>query len=660
MRRISLWVALAAGVLLLLAGFHPALLPYFNDDARYSDAVVSHWPNALYLRQSVLEHGAFPLWRETIMAGQPFAANPLNKTAYPFQWLALLLPPAAHLNLLIVGHLLLAGIGMGAWARAVGLVGVAAIVSTVAYTLSPVLLAHVGAGHVDILYALAWWPWLMLAVRRVLGVGGRGPRLLLAVSAALLFLADVRVSLFAFLMAGGYAVYGLRRAAIGRQALSLGLAGGLFLWLTAALTVPLLAWSPYLSRAALTPADAGTLALQPGHLFGLLLFGVPPGVETVTYVGLPVLVLAVTGLWTFRYRWAGAAALLVILLYALGPNGPLWPLLTQLVPGLLWFRVPARAWLIVAVCAPLLAGYGWQRLIGLVENLRNGETINGLRAGRLAAAAFAAGMVGFGLFALLVLEIPDVIGAGAVFVGGVLGTALLLGLTGRLAPQRLGWVLVTLVMIDLWWVGVHWVKWRGADEWLDPQRPLAEALIADGAARVYSPTYSLEQQAAEAYGLRLFGGIDPFQLSGVVEAVEQGSGVIAPGYSVILPAAVGARGDDLSAANQDAIPDTQVLAAWDVSHVAAAYPMTAPGLEYAATINGVYVYRNRDYTPVSRMAAVPAWPLDWPGLPDAATVERLNQLTLTAALVSGAAWLVVAAAVIQKFLSWRYTRLVKS
>ncbi len=651
MRRISLWVALAAGAVLLLAGFHPAMLPYFNDDARYSDAALSHWPNALFLRQSVLERGEFPLWRETIMGGQPFAANPLNKTAYPFQWLVLLLPPAAHLNLLIVGHLLLAGIGMGAWARALGLVGGGAAVSAVAYTLSPALLAHVGAGHLDILYALAWWPWLMLAVRRVLLDGGRGPWLLLAANAALLFLADVRVSLFAFLTAGGYAVYGLRRAGTGRQqVLALALAGGLFLWLTAALTVPLLAWSPYLSRAALTPADAGTLALQPGHLLGLLLFSVPPGVETVTYVGLPVLVLAAPGLWMSRYRWVGVAALVLILLYALGPNGPLWPLLTQLVPGLLWFRVPARAWLIVAVFAPLLAGYGWQQLIGLVARLRNGEMINGLRASRLAAAAFAAGMVVFGLFALLVLDIPDAIGAGAVFVGGVLGAALLLGLTGRLAPQRLGGVLIALVMIDLLWVGVHWVKWRGADAWLDDQRPLAEALIADGAARVYSPTYSLEQQVAEAYGLRLFGGIDPFQLSGVVDAVEQGSGVIAPGYSVILPAAVGTKGDDLSTANQDATLDTQVLAAWNVSHVAAAYPITVPSLEYLATINDVYVYRNRDYIPVSRMRAVPAWPLDWPNLPDAATVARLNQLTLAAALVSGTAWLYVAAAVIQKLL----------
>lgn len=639
MRRISLLVALAVSLMLLLAGFRPDALPFFNRETRYSDLVIAHWPNALFLRQSVLERAEFPLWRNTIMAGQPFAANPLNKTAYPLQWFVLLLPPTLHLNGMIVVHLLLAGIGMGVWARAVGLPTTAAALSALAYTLSPALLAHTGAGHLDILYALAWWPWLMLAVQRMMMLRVRASILALAVSAALVFLADVRVSLFAFLTAGGYAAYCLYRAGKGRWVLRIVLAGGLFLLLTAAVTVPLLAWSPYLSRAALTPADAGTLALQPGHFLGLLLFSVPPGVETLTYLGLPVLVLAAVGLWVSRYRWAGLAALVVIALYALGPNAPLWPLLTRVMPGLLWFRVPARAWLILALFAPLLAGYGWQHVTRSVERLHAGEQISRLRGARLAAAAFSAGMVVFGIFALVMLELPDGIGASAVVIGGGLGVVLLLGLTGRLAPRCLGWMLLAVAVADLMVVGWHWMAWRGSTEWLDAQRPLAEALIADDAARIYSPTYSLEQQVAEAYGLRLFGGIDPFQLTGVVAAVEQGSGVTQTGYSVMLPAAVGVQGDDLGAANRDARPDTQVLAAWDVSHIAVAYAFDDPRLEYLAAINGVYVYRNGDYTRESHATAVPDWPAGWPDLPDVAAVERLNQLTLVAALISGAAWI---------------------
>lgn len=102
----------AAGILfLLLAGMRPDALPYPRYEARFSDAVTAHWPNALFLRESI-QQGVFPVWRETTMAGQPFAANPLNKTAYPFQWLAVIFPPALHLNIMIIFHLMVAGAGM--------------------------------------------------------------------------------------------------------------------------------------------------------------------------------------------------------------------------------------------------------------------------------------------------------------------------------------------------------------------------------------------------------------------------------------------------------------------------------------------------------------------------------------------------------------------
>lgn len=83
---VALLVALVA--LRALTSFDPDGLP-FQPGAHFSDAATSHWPAALHLRRSVLEDGAFPLWRPLLMGGQPFAANPLNKVGYPPQWLAL-------------------------------------------------------------------------------------------------------------------------------------------------------------------------------------------------------------------------------------------------------------------------------------------------------------------------------------------------------------------------------------------------------------------------------------------------------------------------------------------------------------------------------------------------------------------------------------------
>src|SRR5579871_5093619 len=153
-------VAIAVLILLLAVGFGVDTLP-FPQQSMFSDAAVSHWPAALYFQQS-LRAGQFPLWRDLLMSGQPFAANPLNTVWYPPQWLVIAFPVTLFLNLMTWAHLVLAGVGM----RALGLrLGIkAAGIMGAAYALTPRLIAAVGAGHLDVVYAAAWFPWVLWAV----------------------------------------------------------------------------------------------------------------------------------------------------------------------------------------------------------------------------------------------------------------------------------------------------------------------------------------------------------------------------------------------------------------------------------------------------------------------------------------------------------------
>jgi hypothetical protein len=658
--RLSAAAIVLGAAFLLLSGLRSGALP-FTPNARFSDAATSHWPAALWLRQSVLERGTFPLWRDTIMAGQPFAANPLNKTAYPLQWLALLFPPALHLDLMIVLHLLLAGWSMYRWTRSLGLRRDAAALSALSYGLAPRVVGHLGAGHLDLLYALAWWPFLMESVRRLVAAPSPRNAVLLALFAALVLTADVRLSLFAFITAAAYGLYELwtNRAApqtaaadaVGEGLKSsiaatptttlyhprrlfayLVLAAFVLLTLTAALTVPFLAWRPYLSRATITQADAGVFSLEAGQFLGLLLPAHAGNIESLTYLGLPVIVLALVGLAAYPRRLAfwGIVALLSAW-YALGANGVLWPLLVRLVPGLLWFRVPSRAWFVVVLVAPLLAGYGLDALLTLIDNQRSLHSSPVLRARLLVLGGLGASLA-CGGFSLLSLPLPRSVGLSVLLVGAALALILLLALSGRISPQRLAPVLLVLTFADLAWTGVHWLEWRTDDAWLSPYTTLATRLVDDGAARVYSPSYSLPQEVAAAYQLRLFGGVDPFQLAGIVDAIRQGSGVQSEGYSVVQPPLMGAAGDDLSQANHDAVPDTRVLAQWGISHVASAYPMDSDRLNLIDTINGVSIYANLDYaTPILNPQG---WPDASRNLPDDATVTRLNQLTLVSYVIS--------------------------
>ncbi len=489
-----------------------------------------------------------------------------------------------------------------------------------------------GAGHLDLLYALAWFPWWMWAVGELIGGGVGAWRamplrkiLLVGLFGGLMLLADVRLSLFAYLLAGAYGLYEAIRQSQTRRLLWFVPAGIVVLLLTIAVIAPLLAWRPYLSRAGMTPADAGVFSLEPAQLIGLLLPARGGNIETLTYLGLPVLALAIVGAITARrWFWIGAAG--VAAWWALGQNGLLWSTLVQIVPALLWFRVPSRAWFVVALIAPLLAGYGLEWLL------------DQRRRGLLAALIGTVMAVVGGLF--FAVSVPAINGLALLIGGGGIGLITLLAFSGQLRGNRLAAAVLVVTFLDLAISGRGWLEWRTMEAWLPPNQVLlAERLTELGAYRVYSPTYSLQQPAAEDYHLRLFGGVDPFQLKGVVEAVEQGGGIKNTGYSVVMPPLDSA---DLAQANREAVPDTAALGRWGVTHVVSAYPLDVPTLEQVDVIGGVYVYANHDPTLTTDFGN-PAWPKDAPDLPDPATVQRLNQLTEIAALISGAALLVVLA-----------------
>ncbi len=573
------------------------------------------------------------------MAGQPFAANPLNKTAYPPQWLVILLPPALHLNVMITIHLLLAGWGMVRWAQSLGLRREAVLLSAVAYILAPRIVAHLSAGHLDIIYAMAWWPWLMLMARRAL-IQERHTLFnmtCLGLSAGLLFLADVRVSLFAFGAAGVYIFIHLSNIGEWRRLARFAIPLILLILLTISLTLPLLSWREYTNRGDLRVDEAGTLALEPLHLLGLILPAHEGSVETLTYLGLPVMVLGVIGIASMRvrYRWLSIVAAIFIFMYALGGNGVLWPVLADNLAFLRWFRVPSRIWLIPTLLVPILAGHGLQQVLVWGDAVREKQVLPALKRVRLLIAATMLVVIITGIFALSFLPLPASTGLSALVNGTMLAAILLSALAGRLSSRHVVWLIMGIIFLDLMWTGTHWLEWRGKDVWLEPYRVLAERLVEDEPHRIYSPAYSLQQQVAEEYDLQLFGGVDPFQLTGIVDAIEQGSGVPITVYSPVVPPLNVVDENNLNLANRDATINTQTLAQWDVSHIVAPYTIDHERLQLLDTVNSVLIYRNLDYdtTAVSR-EHVPNWPEDWPRLPDVETVQSLNRMMTIVTIIS--------------------------
>jgi hypothetical protein len=646
--RPSLWAILGGVLLLVLVGFRPSGLP-FQPEARFSDAVVTHWGSARLLRESVLQ-GEYPLWQDTILAGGPFAANPLNKTAYPLQWMLVLLPPLTHLNLMIFLHALIAGLGMWFWLRVTDASTVGSATGALAYVAAPRLIGHLGAGHLDIFYAMAWFPWMLLLIYT--GPLTKNPlrhTALLGLVGAMLVLADTRVALFGVMLGGSYAIWRVIVAREWRYVVRLVAAVVLSLPLLAALVFPLWSWRGYLSRGTLTVADASVFSIDWLGFVGLFIPAHVGSAETMVYLGLPVLVLGCIG-WVRRplgERLLWGWVILLAIIWSVGSNGFLWQQLAQF-DLIRWFRVPGRAWLMAVVTSAYLVGHGIdviRRMADSVYTTRlDNLQVSGLFWPRLAAVGFAGmlGVCGTSLLLLQVGEIPQSAGIMLLVNAVGLGGGLLLALLGR---TRGSWVAIGIALLlyaDLAVTGIHQVEWRGPEAWIEPHMPLATRLEELSPDRIYSPNFALEQHMAHLAGFKLFYGVDPFQLTGILRAIEAGSGVPVESYSVVLPPLEvdenSERDDPLALANRDAVPDLVELARWDVSHIVATYPYDIGGLTFVDRVGDTYIYRNQVYDDLS-IDDLPSQFVDL--LPSASEIDRLNRRTMVSAWVSSVGFVAV-------------------
>jgi hypothetical protein len=120
---------------------HPTAVA-FQPGSEFSDLAITHWPNALFINQTLRAWHALPLWNPNILAGTPFAADPLSGLWYPPLWLAALFPVPLTFNILLALHLGWAGLGAYRLTREHGLGVSASLVAGLAFGGMPKLVAR--------------------------------------------------------------------------------------------------------------------------------------------------------------------------------------------------------------------------------------------------------------------------------------------------------------------------------------------------------------------------------------------------------------------------------------------------------------------------------------------------------------------------------------
>jgi hypothetical protein len=576
--------------LLLLLSYGNQFL--YLSGAEFSDLTISHLSNAMFLKRALLEWGQIPLWSPGILSGFPFAANPLSGLFYPPGWLAVMWPEAWIFNLLAGLHLVWGGVGMFFLLRKEGVGTIAAVFAGLAFSLMPKLIAHYGAGHITLVYAVSWTPWL-LYVSQIMHHRPR-QKYWPAVILALIFFADVRWAVFAGLLWMAWWFLKSDIAAYSHETLVENLQFVLLFFivqlvLAAALSAPLglpLAELVGLStRASLSAEDVLAFSLPPARLLGLLFPEFGGMQEWVVYPGVTALVLALVGLvWSdvrrkMRFWWG---VWLVSGLFSLGEYIPGLSLLAKL-PGVSLLRVPSRAMFLAGMTLAVLAAFSLDHLL---SGISAGERRRGARV--LVILFGVASTMAIGVWSITGdMPINFMWGAGMAGLT-LMGLGWMLG-SRRTYPPWAGFLLIGIGLLDWGGVGARSLSPRTAAEIFLEKAEVADFLAAqDGQFRVYSPSYSLPQHIAAKAGLELADGVDPLQVASYVAFMARASGVPQDGYSVTVPPFAG----EVESANAEYMPDAALLGWLNVRFVISEFDLKGDGWVLMKRFGETRVYEN--------------------------------------------------------------------
>jgi hypothetical protein len=468
--------------------WHPDQVLYSD----HSDLIAQHIPAKRFLVRSWRESGELPLWCPYSFGGSPFIHDIQVAAFYPPHALLYVLPEervGMALSFLIVLHVIVAGLGMYAYAREQGWTRSSSFVSAIGFMFAGAWLLRLLAGGHYLLIGLAWLPLVLLLLERAIrrgsvawstAAGGVYALLILGTPPQYTFYASLLIALWtlgvALEVAGLWVGPGGLSVSAWRRTLGRWLGHGVWavllgVGLSAVQLLPTAEAARYSTRAL----GIGSSEVLAGGLRSLLfLVGPAMTAEPANLLwedrgGLTLLWLfaallaALEGRGRLRYLAAVTG-----LLFFFAVSGAV---IVQGSPGFRLFRQPARMFVILGFPAAFLAGAATQLLFAGEE----ARPDLGRRGRRLLSRLLVALAILAGGFALRLALEGKAILFSVYWFSLLLTVPALFWLLGRssTAPGRwrLGlWTL--LLMVDLWSLTAPLVATRREEALYQPSQCL--------------------------------------------------------------------------------------------------------------------------------------------------------------------------------------------
>ncbi len=590
-----IWLVLLIPIGLYLPNLNYFAFPLYS---KYSDLLITHWPNANFINQSIILHHQLPLWNNSILAGYPFFANPLSGLWYIPGWLVNLAPTPTAFNLLFLAHIFAGSLAIYLILLDEGFPAEIALTGGIAFELMPKLWAHFFQGHITLVYAVCLTPWLLFVTRRAFFSRNKSIyQYLPAFFIAGIIFADPRWIPYALIIWIAFITCLIifdpeltkLRTQQGVIFCFSHLAAGILL--SAVLILPMAQYTQLSTRSLLTLQDN-------------LAFSLP-------FINIPLMVFPSAGItaeWVFYLGGLGVISVLICLSNAkIRTRSVVWLVLFLLgivlavsgsipemshiwsFPGLSLIRVPSRALFMSGIAMCFMIPSAIQSLF--TRNI-NQKTTNLIL---VASAAF--GLIGLAIafFTGLNLKYPGVIhGSISLFI---FSSVFFLILNNKLGVTWV-WLIVGILMVDFHLVNSRSVRYVHKTEAFNHGYSSVDQINSDGSGykRIFTPSDSISQQRASLAGIEMVNGIDPLQLKILHEYLpfKTPSGIGAEDYSVTFPSF---RTGNPESDNIDIVLDTSTLGLLNVKYIISAFPLPQDTLKLINdTIEG-YIYENLEFRP---------------------------------------------------------------
>lgn len=341
----------------------------------FRDFAIFSYPLAAYHKYSFWQ-GELPLWNPYNDCGLPFLAQWNTMVFYPLSLIYLLLPLSWSVSLFCLFHWWLGGLGMYLLARCWTGNRPAGAMAGFAFLFNGVVLSCLK--WPNNIAALAWMPWLVLAVDRA-ARGGRRAIALAALAGAMQMLAGApEVILLTWGVAGSFTLARMLvdRAQAGRILSRFLAVAALVAGVCAVQLLPFLDLLEHSQRDGAFRGSQWPMPPWGWANFLLPLFRMFPSYHNVHaqpgqywistyYVSLVVVLFAIVALRKHRNPkvWLLGGLLLFSMWMALGDRGLLYKLLRATVPGLGMMRYPIKFIVLAGFALPLLGAFGLKEIL---------------------------------------------------------------------------------------------------------------------------------------------------------------------------------------------------------------------------------------------------------------------------------------------------------